>query len=82
MAGKAARVVVSESGAERVSTPGLDLPEICVYSWLPEQESNSKFSCFETLSLPSLHRRDPCGFAFYVTQPIRFHSLAITFRLS
>jgi len=26
---------------------------------------------FETLSLPTLHRRDPCGFAFYVTHPIR-----------
>jgi hypothetical protein len=26
---------------------------------------------FETLSLPALHRRDPCGFAFYVTHPIR-----------
>jgi hypothetical protein len=25
----------------------------------------------ETLSLPALHRRDPCGFAFYVTHPIR-----------
>jgi hypothetical protein len=31
------------------------------------QDPNLGFSCFETLSLPSLHRRDPCGFAFYVT---------------
>src|SRR5215471_18627071 len=31
---------------------------------------SSRFLCFETPSLPTLRRRDPCSFAFYVTHPI------------
>jgi hypothetical protein len=38
-------------------------------SKLKGESRKFRFSCFETLSLPSHHRRDPCGFAFYASPP-------------